>query len=156
MLAGIDGATFGADAADELHAEAHVGFVASETAHGFGPGQTQERLVEFDAAQGLEQVFGHAFEGLDDVLLSDERHLAVNLGELRLTVGTQVLVAETLDNLEVAVEAGHHEQLLQCLRTLWQGVELTRVHAAGNDEVAGTFGRRTDEHRRLHFEETEV
>ena len=73
-------------------------------------------------------MFGHTFEGLDDVFLSDERHLAVDLSELRLTVGTQVLVAETLRNLEITVETADHQQLLQCLRALRQCIELPFIH----------------------------
>ena len=41
---------------------------------------------------------------LDDVRLLDERHLDVELGELGLAVGAQVLVAEAAGDLEVAVE----------------------------------------------------
>ena len=79
-------------------------------------------------ADGLEQIFCHLLEEADDVVLLHEAHLAVNLRELRLTVGAQVFVAEALGYLEVAVDAGYHEQLLQRLRALRQGVELTRIH----------------------------
>ena len=41
-----------------------------------------------------------------------------------LAVGAQVLVAETARDLVVAVHAGHHQQLLEQLRRLRQGVEL--------------------------------
>ena len=74
-------------------------------------------------------MFRHTFESLDDVFLSDERHFAVNLCELRLTVSAEVFVAEALHDLEIAVEACHHEQLLQCLWRLGQGIELSWVHA---------------------------
>ena len=40
-----------------------------------------------------------------DVVVLDERHLDVELGELGLAVGAQVLVAEAAGDLEVAVEA---------------------------------------------------
>ncbi len=55
----------------------------------------------------------------------------VNLGELGLAVGAQVLVAEALDDLVVAVVAGHHQQLLEELRRLRQGEELARVQREG-------------------------
>ena len=64
---------------------------------------------------------------LEDVLLLDERHLEVDLRELRLAVGAQVLVAEAARDLEVALEAGHHQQLLELLRRLRQRVELAAV-----------------------------
>ena len=57
---------------------------------------------------------------------ADERRLDVDLRELRLAVGAQILVAEAARDLEVAVEAGHHEQLLVDLRRLRQRVELAR------------------------------
>ena len=40
------------------------------------------------------------------VLVLDERHLDVELGELGLAVGAEVFVAEAAGNLEIAVEAG--------------------------------------------------
>ena len=55
--------------------------------------------------------------------------------------------------MEVAVEAGDHQQLFQRLRTLWQCIELTRIHPRGYDEVACAFRSRTDEDRCLHLYE---
>ena len=60
------------------------------------------------AEDGLE---GALHNGLD-LLGGDEGHLNIALGELRLTVCTQVLVAETFYNLEVTVHARYHQQLL--------------------------------------------
>ena len=54
----------------------------------------------------------------------DERHFQVQLRELRLAVGPQVLVAEAAGDLHVAVVAGDHQDLLVKLRRLRQGVEL--------------------------------
>jgi len=44
----------------------------------------------------------------------------VDLREFRLTVGAKVFVAEALDDLIVAVEAGDHQELLEELRRLRQ------------------------------------
>ena len=71
----------------------------------------------------------------------DEGHLDVDLGELGLAVGAQVLVAEAAGDLEVAVEARDHQDLLEELRRLRQRVELARVDAAGHEVVARPFGR---------------
>ena len=73
------------------------------------------------------------------ILLLHEAHLAVDLRELRLAVGPEVLVAEAADNLEIAVVAGHHQQLLEGLGRLGQRVEGSRVHARGHHEVARPF-----------------
>ena len=62
----------------------------------------------------------------EDVVLVHERHLDVDLRELGLAIDAQVLVAEALHDLEVAVEAGHHEELLEELRALGERVELAR------------------------------
>ena len=88
-----------------------------------------------------------------DVVLVDEAHLGVELHELVLAVGAQVLVAEAAGDLVVAVDAGHHQQLLEQLRALRQGVERTRLLAAGDDELAGALRRRRHQHRRLDLDE---
>jgi hypothetical protein len=59
-----------------------------------------------------------------DLVLAQERGLDVDLRELGLAVGAQVLVAEALGDLVVAVEAGHHQQLLEQLGRLRQREEL--------------------------------
>ena len=53
-----------------------------------------------------------AFDHVQDVVLADERHLQVQLGELRLAIGALVLVAIAANDLEVAIHPGHHQQLL--------------------------------------------
>jgi len=88
-----------------------------------------------------------------DVLRSDERRLDVDLRELRLTIGAQILIAEASRDLEIPVEARHHEELLVELRRLRQRVELPGVHAAGNQIVAGTLRRGLRENWRLDFQE---
>ncbi len=140
---------------DELHTEADVRLVGAKAAHGVMPCDTRES-VEIESLDLMEEVLGEAFKGLEHILLFDERHLTVDLGEFRLTVGAEVFIAETADNLEVAVHAGHHQELFVLLRGLRQGVELAWVHAGRNDEVAGSFGRGLDKERRLYFEEIEV
>ena len=73
-----------------------------------------------------------------DVLGVAEAHLDVELGELGLPVGPEVLVAEAAGDLEVALEAGHHQQLLEQLRRLRQRVPVTRAAAA---PAPGSRGR---------------
>ncbi len=125
---------------DEFHAETEVGLVRAVIFHGVLPSHTEERLLEVDALDLAEECLHEALEDIQDVLLLNEAHLAVNLGELRLTVGAEVLIAETLDNLEVTIEACDHEQLLEGLRALRQCVELAGVHAAWHNEVACALG----------------
>ena len=101
---------------DKLHAETQVGFVATIIFHSIVPGHALERLFNFDATDYLEQMFCHTFKDIQHIFLLNETHFAVNLCKFRLTVGTQVFVAETFHDLEITVETGNHQQLLQGLR----------------------------------------
>ena len=94
-----------------------------------------------------------SFDHGEDGFLLRERHLEVDLRELRLAVGAQVLVAEAAGDLEIAVEAGDHQDLLEELRRLRQRVEIARVHAAGHQIVARAFGRGARQKRRLDLVE---
>ena len=96
----------------QLHPVAEVGPVVAEPLHRVGvvdPGQGEgqglpgELPGEFD-----DQVFHRP----DDVFVFDEGHLDVELSELGLAVGPEVLIAEAAGDLEVAVEAGDHQDLL--------------------------------------------
>ena len=89
----------------------------------------------------------------DHVVLDDEGHLEVELGELGLAVRAQVLVAKAARDLEVAFEAADHEQLLEELRRLRQRVPRAAREPAGDEEVARALGRGAREHRRLDLEE---
>jgi hypothetical protein len=102
----------------------------------------------------LEEVFGEPFEGGQYFLLRHEGHLAVDLRELRLAVGPQILIAEALHDLEVAVVARYHQNLLEGLGALRQGVRFPGIHAAGHDEVARTFRRTLDEEGRFDLDES--
>ena len=93
---------------------------------GNGGGVTFLPLREF-----LEHAAQHRLDGGEDVVLGDEAHLEIELIEFaRRTVGAAVLVAETRRDLEIAVEARHHDQLLELLRRLRQRIELSRDSGA--------------------------
>ena len=94
----------------------------------------------------LEQHAAHILEQRDNIFLVYETHLTIDLSKLGLTVGTQVLVAEALGYLEIAVEACNHKELLQGLRALRESIELTGIHTRGNHKVAGAFRSRTDKY----------
>ena len=136
----------------KLHAETQVGLVRAVFSHGFVPCHLPQLPGQLNAAHLFEEMPRHVLEEFDDVFLIDKRHLAVYLRELRLAVGPQILVAKTFRNLEIAVEARHHQQLLQCLRRLRQGIELSGIHARRHDEVACSLGCRTDEDRCLNLD----
>ena len=100
---------------DELEPEADVGTVAAVALHGLVPRDARKRRLELVA--GLVHDLAHdVFHHREHVFDADERHLDVDLRELRLAVGAQVLVAEAAGDLVVALHARDHEQLLEELR----------------------------------------
>ena len=77
----------------------------------------------------------------EDVFLRGERHLHVELIELAgAAVAARVLITEARRDLEVTVKAGGHQQLLELLRGLRQGVELAGVLAGGDEVVTRALG----------------
>ena len=89
----------------------------------------------------------------EDVLLAHEARLDIELRELGLPVRAQILVAEALDDLIVAIEARHHQQLLHELRRLRQREEVALLRAARHEIVARALGRRLRQDRRLDVDE---
>ena len=106
------------------------------------------------ARELLEDAVQHRLDGGEDVVLRHEGHLEIELVELAgRAVGAGVLVAEAGRDLEVAVEARDHQQLLELLRRLRQGVELAGMEAARHQEVARALGRARGQDRRLELGE---
>ena len=100
----------------------------------------------------LEQPLDHRLHGGEHVFLLDKAHLHVKLVEIGGTaVGTRVFIAETRRNLEIAVKARHHDQLLELLGGLRQGIELARMQPRRHQKVARPFGRAGGDDRRLEF-----
>ena len=106
-----------------------------------------------DVQRGLPDALQQAFDQGVDVLALDERHLDVDLAELELPVGALVLVAEAAGDLVIALDAADHEDLLELLRRLRQGVERARLTAVRHEEFAGALGRALEQDRRLDFQE---
>ena len=91
-----------------------------------------------------------------DRCLIEERGLDIELGEFRLSIGTQILVPKATHDLVVAVEARDHEQLLVDLRRLRQRKELAGMGAARHQIIARALGRRFRQHRRLDVDEPRI
>ena len=118
--------------------------------------QTRERIRQLDIQRLLEQFADHLLHQIGDGLLVHERGFDIELGEFRLTIGAEILVAETADNLIVTIHARHHQQLLVELWGLRQGKEMIRVGATGHQIVTGAFRRGLGQERRFDFIETVV
>ena len=132
-----------------LQPEAGVGLVGAEAAHGLVPRHTVEGCLHINIEHLLPEALDQALVQGHDIVLGDKAHLLVHLGELGLTVGAQILVAVAVSQLEIAVKAGQHQDLLIELRALGQCIEVARLHAAGHQIVARTLGRGLDEGRGL-------
>ena len=139
-------------ALDEFDPEAQVGLVATVTTHRLGVGHPRDRRLDLVADEPPQRC-QHFLGEQDDVVLGDERHLDVELSELGLPVGAEILVAVATGDLVVALDAADHEQLLEQLRALRQCVEAAGLQARGHQEVAGTLGRGTRQRRGLDLDE---
>ena len=137
-----------------LHAESQVRLVGAEALHRLLIRHARKRgchsLVRRGRVGEARVQFLHQIE---DVGLLDETHLEVQLSELRLTIGPQVLIPETSRDLEIAFDARHHQQLLELLRRLRERVEMAGVDARWHKIVSCTLRRALHQHGRLDFQE---
>ena len=138
---------------DELHTEADIGLIGAVAVHGVDP---------LDAGQGVwnvhvQTLFEHPAQKAlihgHHVVLLHEGHLKVDLGEIRLPVGPQILVPEAAGDLDVAVEAGDHEHLLEELGALGQGVEAPRMDSGRHQIIPGALRGAAGEDRGLDLYE---
>ena len=144
------------DVADilELHSEAGVGLVAAEAVHRIRVRHALEGHRDLDAARLAEDALEHRLDELEEIIRLHKRRLDVDLRELGLAVGAQILVTEAAGDLEVLVHAADHEHLLVLLGGLREGVEGTGMQAGGNKEVTGSLGRAFGKDRGLDLPKT--
>ncbi len=136
----------------QLETDPQVGLVTAVAGHRLGVGHPREGcrdLVADEPPQRREDLLGER----DDVVLLDEAHLDVQLGELRLSVGAEVLVAVAPGDLVVALHPGDHQQLLEQLGALRQCVPAARLQARGDQEVAGALRGGPGQRRGLDLDE---
>ena len=141
----------------ELEREPRVRFVGSVATHRILPRDAWEWNGQRAASKVTRVPRGRddLLQRCKHVLLVDERHLDVELRELRLTVCAQVLVTHAVRQLEITIEAGHHAQLLVELWRLRQRVEAAREQPARHQVVPCSFRRRPNHLRRLYLDETQ-
>ena len=90
---------------------------------------------------------------VEHVLALDEGHLEVELAELELPVGAEILVAPARGDLVVAVDPADHAELLEELRRLGEREELARLQPHRHEEVARALGRAARHARRPDVDE---
>src|SRR5579859_1566464 len=139
---------------------AQVRLVVAVLQHRFAVRNAAERqrgdaaTLAVEIRELLEDAVQHRLDRGEHVILRDVAHLEVELVELaRRTVSAGILVTKAGRDLEIAIEARHHQQLLEHLRRLRKRVELAWVHAARNEIVARAFRRRGRQDRRLELGE---
>ncbi len=136
---------------------AQIGLVGAVFERRVGEGDARERRRRHRPAlpEFLEDAVQYRLDRREHVLLRDERHLEIELVELaRRTVGAARLVAEARRDLEIAVEPGDHQQLLELLRRLRQRVERPRMQPARHEIIARALRRAGGQNRRLKLGET--
>ena len=123
---------------DQWIAETQIRLVGAVLIHGFLPSDALNRQLDLIACRlpnGGDDLFGHGHH----IFLIHECHFHIKLGELRLSVGTEILITVATCQLVVAFHARNHEQLLEQLRGLRQRVPGTRHQTGRHHEIAGAF-----------------
>ena len=123
----------------QLHAETGIGLITAESVHGHRVRHAWERHRDFHTTRLAEDTLEHRFDEMEKVVRLHEGSLDINLRELRLAVGAQILVAETTGDLEVLVDTADHQHLLILLGCLRKRVEAPGRHARRDQEVARTL-----------------
>lgn len=119
------------------------------------PGDALDGQLDLKAGclpDGRDDLLGHGH----DILLRGEAHLDIKLGELRLAIGSEVLVTVATGYLVVPLEPADHQQLLQELGGLRQGIPGTGRQAGRHQEVTGTLRSGLDQGGRLDFAEVHI
>ena len=140
----------------QLEVDAQIRLVGTIAVHGLAERNAAERRRggRLVLAVLREHRGQHILKDGKDVILRSEGHLHIQLIELAgAAVGTGVLIAEARRDLEIAVEAGGHEQLLELLRSLRQSIELAGMVAGRDEIVARTLGRGARQDRRGDLKE---
>ncbi len=138
-----------------LDGVAQVRLVAAVMPQRVGIGDARKlRRHRLAGGEFLEHAAQHWLDRREHVFLRHEAHLDIELVELAgRAIGAGVLVAKARRDLEIAVEAGHHDELLELLRSLGQCIELAGMDARRHQEISRALGARRRQDRGLELEE---
>ena len=140
----------------EFHAETEVRVIDTEPANCLGIGNTLHRQLNRNPLCFGEDAGNQPLHDCDDILLVNERHLAVDLGEFRLAVGTQIFITETAHYLEIFVKTGNHQDLFKDLGRLRQCIKMPLVDAGRHQEVTCPFRGRFGKKRGFKLDKTVI
>ena len=122
---------------------AQVGLVGAKLLHGLEVGDPPEGSLGRNVVGAVlgEDGRQHILDDSEHVLLTGKCHLHIQLIELAGgTVAPGVLVPEAGGDLEIAVKAGGHQQLLELLGSLGQSVELARMFPGRHQVIPSALG----------------
>ena len=135
---------------------AQIGLIAAILQHGVGIRDARKftcRGHSFSVRKFFENARQNRFDRLEDIFLRHEAHFEIELIEFGAAIGAQIFIAEARGDLEVTVETGNHEQLLEHLRGLRKRIEAARVKAARHEVIPCAFRARRPKDRGLEFAE---
>ena len=137
----------------EFESEPQVRSIVAEPVHRFLVCEPRKRhLRDRLVAPRCGQFDIELLDQRHNVYFLDEGHFDVELGKLRLAIGSLSLVAETAGDLVITVETGHHQELLELLRRLGKCVERAGEPTAGHKEVASSLRRALDQEGSLDID----
>ena len=122
--------------------DAQVGLIGAVGLHGVPIGNAAEgggggHVVGAEFGEDGRQ---HVLQHGEHVLLGGEGHLHIQLIELAGgAVAPGVLIPEAGSDLEIPIEARGHQQLLELLGSLGQGIELAGVLPGGHQIIPGAL-----------------
>ena len=138
----------------QLHSETEIRLVRTEPVHRLLPGHSLDRKGHLNAEKFMEQVCQQTLVDVNDILNVHKRKLHVDLRKFRLTVCTEVLIAEAPRNLHISVIAGAHQQLFKQLRRLRQRIKAAGMNTAGHQIISGSLRRGFCQHRSFDFQKS--
>ena len=95
----------------QFHTETGIRFVRTVAVHRFLPCHSLDRKLYIHIQNFLEQFCKETLVDFDHVIYIHKGKLHIDLGKLRLSVCTKILVTETFCDLDIAVTSGTHQKL---------------------------------------------
>src|SRR3989344_4112762 len=112
---------------NQMHLKSCVWLVHAISAYCFVIAYSGKWVFYVFIQNNTPHMLKHAFSHFNDVVLVNKAHLYVYLGEFRLSVSPQILVAKTPCELEITVKSRNHQQLLENLGALGKRIKFARV-----------------------------
>ena len=145
----------------DLDRVAQIGLVVTVFQHRFGIGNARKRPLGHRPGRPaaktgifLEDTGQNRLDGCKNIVLCYKAHFKIELIKLtRRAIRPCIFITKAWRDLEIAIKARHHQQLLEHLRRLRQRIELPRMDARRHQIIARAFGAARRQDRRLKLGE---